>query len=195
MTHDFGGALGLVRLQTGKPELRKSKLHTPFSKRKGMPHRSVSNGDPKAGVIIKISIQEANTHNLSQLLGAVFSNSPRDFGFRMSDVRFNENDGAKIELEERDNKVSSKGTDRSRIGDSKQGRTIEDVSIEDRTCISCGASKTPYWREAWNPYVLLCNACGLRYSKFKRHCLVCSYVPRKEDKGRRRCSQCGGAWS
>lgn len=64
-----------------------------------------------------------------------------------------------------------------------------------RLCISCGATKTPYWREAWSSSVLLCNACGLRFSKFKRRCLDCSYVPRKEDKGSKACTKCGGPWS
>jgi len=64
-----------------------------------------------------------------------------------------------------------------------------------RMCISCGATKTPYWREAWSPTVLLCNACGLRFSKFRRRCIDCSYVPRKEDKGSRICTKCNGNWS
>lgn len=64
-----------------------------------------------------------------------------------------------------------------------------------RVCISCGATKTPYWREAWSSSVLLCNACGLRFSKFRRRCLDCSYVPRKEDKGSKSCTKCGGPWS
>jgi len=64
-----------------------------------------------------------------------------------------------------------------------------------KNCISCGATKTPYWREAWSSSVLLCNACGLRYSKFRRRCLDCSYVPRKEDKGSKSCTKCGGPWS
>ena len=64
-----------------------------------------------------------------------------------------------------------------------------------KNCISCGTTKTPYWREAWSSSVLLCNACGLRYSKFRRRCLDCSYVPRKEDKGSKSCTKCGGPWS
>lgn len=64
-----------------------------------------------------------------------------------------------------------------------------------RSCISCGATKTPYWREAWSSIVLLCNACGLRYSKFRRRCMDCSYVPRKEDKGSKCCTKCGGLWT
>lgn len=71
----------------------------------------------------------------------------------------------------------------------------KNASGSPRLCISCGATKTPYWREAWSSSVLLCNACGLRYSKFKRRCLDCSYVPRKEDKGSRVCTKCSGPWS
>ncbi len=64
-----------------------------------------------------------------------------------------------------------------------------------RVCISCGATKTPYWREAWASDVLLCNACGLRFSKFRRRCIDCCYVPRKEDKGSKACTKCSGPWS
>lgn len=61
-------------------------------------------------------------------------------------------------------------------------------------CASCNTDKTPYWRDSWNQGFILCNACGLRYSKFKRRCVNCNYVPRKEDKNQRQCSQCGGPW-
>ena len=61
-------------------------------------------------------------------------------------------------------------------------------------CASCQTDKTPYWRDSWNQGFILCNACGLRYSKFKRRCTECNYVPRKEDKGERKCPMCGSAW-
>lgn len=63
------------------------------------------------------------------------------------------------------------------------------------TCASCHTTRTPYWRDAWNSGVLLCNACGLRFAKFKRRCPTCYYVPRKEDKGGRTCTQCGDTWT
>jgi hypothetical protein len=62
-------------------------------------------------------------------------------------------------------------------------------------CASCKTTKTPYWRDSWNQGFILCNACGLRYSKFKRRCGGCNYVPRKEDKTSRQCSQCTGDWA
>lgn len=62
-------------------------------------------------------------------------------------------------------------------------------------CGSCHTSKTPYWRDSWSPAFILCNACGLRYSKFKRYCKDCNYVPRKEDKGAKCCMQCQGSWN
>lgn len=64
-----------------------------------------------------------------------------------------------------------------------------------RVCASCNVSKTPYWREAWDPYIVLCNACGLRFSKFKKRCVKCNYVPRKDDKGGRCCPICSGDWA
>ncbi|RKP20260.1 hypothetical protein ROZALSC1DRAFT_21551 [Rozella allomycis CSF55] len=62
-----------------------------------------------------------------------------------------------------------------------------------RVCASCGVSKTPYWREAWNGN-FLCNACGLRYAKFKKRCGKCNYVPRKDDKCNKDCPICRTEW-
>jgi len=62
-------------------------------------------------------------------------------------------------------------------------------------CGSCKSSKTPYWRDSWSNAFILCNACGLRYSKFKRYCNECAYVPRKEDKSTPCCAQCSSPWS
>jgi hypothetical protein len=63
-----------------------------------------------------------------------------------------------------------------------------------RSCTSCGASKTPYWRDGWGSEVVLCNACGLRYQKFKKFCLSCKYIPRKEEQQSDQCSQCCHSW-
>jgi len=63
-----------------------------------------------------------------------------------------------------------------------------------QVCLSCKTTKTPYWRESWNPGSLLCNACGLRFSKFKRRCTQCNYVPRKEDKASHQCPACLSSW-
>jgi len=63
-----------------------------------------------------------------------------------------------------------------------------------QVCLSCKTTKTPYWRESWNPGSLLCNACGLRFSKFKRRCTQCNYVPRKEDKASHHCPTCLSSW-
>jgi len=62
-------------------------------------------------------------------------------------------------------------------------------------CGSCKTNDTPYWRDSWSPSFILCNACGLRYSKFKRYCCACCYIPRKEDKGSPCCTKCSSPWS
>ena len=61
-----------------------------------------------------------------------------------------------------------------------------------KTCASCGTKKTPLWRDSEDgiPY---CNACGIRYRKYKTSCGVCRYVPRKEACTTGQCSRCGGA--
>ena len=63
-----------------------------------------------------------------------------------------------------------------------------------RICSSCGTSKTPYWRDGWGGPVVLCNACGLRYQKFKKYCWTCKYIPRKEEHSSERCANCKNNW-
>ena len=67
-------------------------------------------------------------------------------------------------------------------------------SVDGKQCAACTANKTPYWRDAWSEYLMLCNACGLRFQKFKLHCCKCNYVPRKEDYKSPKCPQCDGEW-
>lgn len=78
-------------------------------------------------------------------------------------------------------------------GRRKQSNTI--ISASDRinrkkSCSSCGTKKTPYWREGWEPSIILCNACGIRYQKYKRYCARCIAIARKDDKGRLHCPEC-----
>lgn len=77
----------------------------------------------------------------------------------------------------------------------KKRRGAKGIDKNNRVCISCQTTKTPYWRESWSAKVSLCNACGLRWGKFRHRCSQCCYVPRKEDKGTRSCSRCGGSWA
>lgn len=59
-----------------------------------------------------------------------------------------------------------------------------------KKCASCKVKKTPYWREGWDKSVLLCNACGIRYQKYKKFCLKCRCIARKDEKGRLHCPEC-----
>ena len=59
-----------------------------------------------------------------------------------------------------------------------------------KICASCKTKKTPLWRDAEDgtPY---CNACGIRFKKYRVCCPVCSYIPRKDEKFGNTCCQCG----
>jgi hypothetical protein len=61
-----------------------------------------------------------------------------------------------------------------------------------KKCFACGTKKTPYWRDGWDG-VLLCNACGIRFTKYRLRCLSCLYVPRKDEKHFVDCVKCGAA--
>lgn len=59
-----------------------------------------------------------------------------------------------------------------------------------KECASCGVCKTPLWRDAEDG-TPLCNACGIRYKKYRIRCLQCWYIPKKEEKALPCCPCCG----
>lgn len=61
-----------------------------------------------------------------------------------------------------------------------------------KICASCGTRKTPLWRDSDDgiPY---CNACGIRYKKYRTRCSSCKYVPRKDERTTNMCVTCGGS--
>ena len=63
------------------------------------------------------------------------------------------------------------------------------VGTKGKTCVSCKTKKTPLWRDAEDgtPY---CNACGIRFKKYRIRCPLCQYIPHKEESLRNICSFC-----
>ncbi|XP_050780809.1 GATA-type zinc finger protein 1 [Gopherus flavomarginatus] len=59
-----------------------------------------------------------------------------------------------------------------------------------KCCASCQTRKTPLWRIAEDG-TLLCNACGIRYKKYRIRCFRCWNIPKKSGKPYSRCSNCG----
>ncbi|KAG7326894.1 hypothetical protein KOW79_010295 [Hemibagrus wyckioides] len=59
-----------------------------------------------------------------------------------------------------------------------------------KICASCCTRKTPLWRDAEDG-TPLCNACGIRYKKYRVRCLQCWNIPRKEASSNSKCLKCG----
>ncbi|XP_062420537.1 GATA-type zinc finger protein 1 [Pungitius pungitius] len=59
-----------------------------------------------------------------------------------------------------------------------------------KACESCCTRKTPMWRDAEDG-TPLCNACGIRYKKYRVRCAKCWHIPRKEGNSNSRCIKCG----
>ncbi|XP_052383885.1 uncharacterized protein LOC127932351 isoform X3 [Oncorhynchus keta] len=70
------------------------------------------------------------------------------------------------------------------------GPTRRSLRAENKICASCCTMKTPLWRDAEDG-TPLCNACGIRYKKYKVRCLQCWHIPRKEGNSNSRCFKCG----
>ncbi|XP_060615763.2 GATA-type zinc finger protein 1 [Anolis sagrei] len=60
-----------------------------------------------------------------------------------------------------------------------------------KRCASCKTRKTPLWRDAEDG-TPLCNACGIRYKKYRIRCLKCWNIPKHGGKPNSHCSSCGG---
>ncbi|XP_056266065.1 GATA-type zinc finger protein 1 isoform X1 [Pseudoliparis swirei] len=59
-----------------------------------------------------------------------------------------------------------------------------------KVCASCCTRKTPMWRDAEDG-TPLCNACGIRYKKYRVRCVKCWHIPRKEGNSNSCCLKCG----
>lgn len=68
--------------------------------------------------------------------------------------------------------------------------SIRGTTSKRRRCESCGTRKTPYWRDGWESGILLCNACGIRFHKYRKLCGICKCVAKKDEKGHLQCPKC-----
>nr|XP_054765262.1 uncharacterized protein LOC129272049 [Lytechinus pictus] len=69
--------------------------------------------------------------------------------------------------------------------------TIPDpLKAQGKTCESCKTARTPLWRDAEDG-TPLCNACGIRYKKYRIRCPFCWLIPRKDSKTFPYCGRCG----
>ncbi|KAG7485252.1 GATA-type zinc finger protein 1 [Solea senegalensis] len=59
-----------------------------------------------------------------------------------------------------------------------------------KVCASCCTRKTPMWRDAEDG-TPLCNACGIRYKKYRVRCVNCWHIPRKDGNSNSCCLKCG----
>ncbi|XP_071838175.1 uncharacterized protein [Apostichopus japonicus] len=69
-------------------------------------------------------------------------------------------------------------------------RPIHLVGYSGKQCASCSARRTPLWRDAEDG-TPLCNACGIRYKKYRIRCSGCWLIPRKDGKSFTNCIRCG----
>ncbi|XP_049577056.1 GATA-type zinc finger protein 1 [Syngnathus scovelli] len=66
----------------------------------------------------------------------------------------------------------------------------EPTASRGKICASCLTRKTPLWRDAEDG-TPLCNACGIRYKKYRVHCVYCWHVPKKTSNSSSTCLKCG----
>ncbi|XP_016109816.1 GATA-type zinc finger protein 1 isoform X1 [Sinocyclocheilus grahami] len=86
---------------------------------------------------------------------------------------------------------------RSRSSRCRTQRTISSEEESDscglsrsKICASCCTRKTPLWRDAEDG-TPLCNACGIRYKKYRVRCQQCWNIPKKDANTNSKCLKCG----
>lgn len=102
----------------------------------------------------------------------------------------------KLKMEHQYNHTQRRGVLRPELSESED--EIEFARREDaepqvlyKQCASCATKLTPLWRDAEDG-TPLCNACGIRYKKYKVRCTRCWHIPRKNDNTGADCKECGG---
>ncbi|XP_033927991.1 GATA-type zinc finger protein 1 [Melopsittacus undulatus] len=63
-----------------------------------------------------------------------------------------------------------------------------------KCCASCGTQRTLLWRAAEDG-TPLCNACGIRYRRYRVRCRRCWNIPGKSRIPHSQCSRCGERYS
>eukprot|EP00743_Colponemidia_sp_Colp-15_P003863 GILK01004169.1.p1 GENE.GILK01004169.1~~GILK01004169.1.p1 ORF type:complete len:230 (-),score=16.24 GILK01004169.1:357-1046(-) len=63
-------------------------------------------------------------------------------------------------------------------------------------CASCATRSTPRWHRNLCPELgeCLCNACAIRYKKYRSYCHPCHYVMTKEERTRSSCPRCAAPY-
>lgn len=163
--------------------------------RKSLPSRSVSPACCNPGVFLRIGTSQCSIIRDDLSPSEIFPEKfkMRDYGFQVSLEDQLPPQAPNNGFHDQSSSSSSEPLVLTPLQEIRKVTRKQAISGE-RCCASCGATKTPYWRDAWGENISLCNACGLRYAKFKKRCSLCHYVPRKEDKNGRCCSQCRGSW-
>ncbi|XP_046847280.1 GATA-type zinc finger protein 1-like [Xenia sp. Carnegie-2017] len=146
------------------------------------PSKSENKSDPSfRGVTLemKTNIKRNNTDMETQLvIRSYFTAKRKDF--LETRFKFNIYDG---QMEDTKDKENFDELGCKRIGNVKARKQ----------CRSCGVLKTPLWRDV-EGRIPLCNACGIRYKKYRIHCERCWYIPRKYEKDVPGCVICGHSY-
>lgn len=170
---------------------------TPVSLSKGSrAKRRLWRGDSEPLVYIDLDIRHKKTRlsettaGLSDLNSTVKSTSylsPSDRSDPEDDdkdittqKRYSNSESADLEQQQTENEYETK------YYSLKCSRTGSKAKM----CASCSTRKTPLWRDSddGTPY---CNACGIRFKKYRVRCSVCLYIPRKDEKTNNCCYLCG----
>ncbi|XP_054607648.2 GATA-type zinc finger protein 1 isoform X1 [Nothobranchius furzeri] len=160
-------------LQTDLPPAHQRRPRT--RRKQPCPSRSADIQDPDfQGVTFRIDTELDGTRGQSRLL--ITSKYSKELCKRVR----------KPKLRTRTAQKSVKSTS------SEEDNDLAANAMRGKVCASCCTRKTPMWRDAEDG-TPLCNACGIRYKKYRVRCVKCWHIPRKESNSSSICFKCGNS--
>ncbi|XP_063045862.1 GATA-type zinc finger protein 1 [Engraulis encrasicolus] len=162
-----------------EPELSHSQQPVRAPRKQARPSRSVDPHDPDLqGVMFRMTPRLDEDKQCRLLISSnyVYRHSSKELPARGCKRRRLAKEASSSEEEEADEEG----------GDSNSSS----LSTVTKTCASCCTRKTPLWRDAEDG-TPLCNACGIRYKKYRVRCTGCWHIPRKDTKSKVNCFKCG----
>ncbi|KAL2087274.1 hypothetical protein ACEWY4_018333 [Coilia grayii] len=164
---DCSGTQGKPQAQAPGPQPNSWRGRTP--RKQAHPSRSANPHDPNLqGVIFSMNTELDDGSNQCRLL--ITSNYSKELPNRGCKRKRLPREASSSEEEEEAESICSLSTT--------------------KTCASCCTRKTPLWRDAEDG-TPLCNACGIRYKKYRVRCTNCWHIPRKDSKSKSKCFKCG----
>ncbi|KAM8842083.1 GATA-type zinc finger protein 1 isoform 1-T2 [Synchiropus picturatus] len=173
--------------ETFTPGFTKEENHLPPSSSNGSPKSSRRSKTQRkqSNPTRSVSLQDANVQGVAFTMDAHLDESKEHCRLLITS-KYSE----KLLRRARRTRRRTRRVITLKTSSSDEGSDMTNATRGGKVCASCCTKKTPMWRDA-DDGTPLCNACGIRYKKYRVRCGNCWHIPRKENNSNSCCLKCG----